>query len=104
MRDFAAELAEYDRVAAPICGCPLELFILRTPDDKRLLAANVALCESHLMDWLQAHDSDEFMYTFWPHDDGFLWIVEVYGHVHVSGTSRLLALIQAVARTQGENE
>ena len=98
MRNYAADLAEYDLRAAPIAGSPLELFILRTPNDKRMLKANVALCESHLLDWLAEQDAPKNLVTLLMRCLDGSWIAN-----DATGDTRLLALIQAVARTK-END
>lgn len=84
MRDYAAELAEYARVAAPICGWH--------PATNRAMGQDieVALCESHLMDWMGLR--------FWARVEsrGEGWAV----NVDYTNDSRLLALIAALSATQ----
>jgi len=95
-RDYAAELAEYARVAAPICGYPPAMLEQRVSLDRRVGEINVALCESHLMDYLQPREVNLAAM----HDE---WVCIAVGMSGATGKpTRLRALIDAVARTKGE--
>ena len=88
-REYLDELDEYAKTAEPICGWARLYF----PSDQAEI--NVALCESHVMDWLAARGwfnvaFEDGEYTVTRDGEARAW----------HGTTRLLALINAVAATK----